>query len=860
MQVADMDAPLAPPAAGISAVLKRHSQAIGATITVVLTVLALVVLKHTLASLRWHDVTDAIAAIPLWRVGAAILLSGLSYFALTFYDVFAVRTLGQQVKWRTAAFASFTSYTLSHNLGFSVLTGGSARLRAYTRAGFSFADVARITLLASLNFWGGVLVLVAIALLVSPARTVSGIPIGAAAAPVIALMMIATLALPFVARWSGVRTVRIGGLWMPMPTLRIMSAQLLVSAVDLACASAALFILVPGLPVSSFPTFIVAYALGLVAGLVTHVPGGVGVFETVILATVPAAPDRAVAALLIYRIIYYLAPLALSSVLMLAAARRRQGDGFGRAFRLPLRLMRATAPTVSASLVFVGGVLLLFSDATPSLASRLHVLHAIVPLPFVEASHFFASLVGTALLLIAPSLQARQRTGFLLARALLVGGCLFSIAKGIDYEEATILLLFAGYLQIASPAFYRKSGLLSAHAKPWWLLAAAAVLALSFWAGMISYRHVPYASDLWWDFAWRGDAPRFLRATLGGGVLIASFAVWRIMSMPEAAAKPRDVPIDLIEAGLAHASRSDAALAFTGDKSFIEAADRQAFLMYRCRGRSCVVMGDPVGPQESWPELAWRIREECDRTGRRLCVYQASTEFLPICIELGLHPIKYGEEAVVELRSGFSLEGGRRKSLRHAVRRAEAAGLAFEIAPRATVEALMPDLQGVSDAWLGNKRKPEKGFSLGRFDPDYLRRFDCALLRHEGRIVAFANIWDTPNREELSIDLMRYDPSAPSGVMDLLFVRLMQLGAARGYSRFNLGLAPLSGLSTRHLAPLWSRAGATLFEHGERLYGFSGLRTFKEKFGPTWVPRYIAGPRGLAGWLTLADVAALVRG
>jgi len=233
---------------------------------------------------------------------------------------------------------------------------------------------------------------------------------------------------------------------------------------------------------------------------------------------------------------------------------------------------------------------------------------------------------------------------------------------------------------------------------------------------------------------------------------------------------------------------------------------------------------------------------------------------LPLLVELGLRPIKYGEEALIDLSNGFSLEGSARKSLRYSVKRAQAAGLCFEIIRASAVPAHIAALRHVSDAWLAQKKASERSFSLGQFDPDYLSRFDCAVLRLDGRIVAFANIWQSGNSGELSVDLMRHLPDAPYGAMDYLFVSLMQWGAGEGFACFNLGLAPLSGLIDAREAPFWSRAAATIFRHGEWLYGFSGLRAFKEKFGPAWVPRYIAVPDGLSGWRALIDLAALVAG
>ncbi|MBN3538638.1 phosphatidylglycerol lysyltransferase domain-containing protein, partial [Sphingomonas pseudosanguinis] len=99
-----------------------------------------------------------------------------------------------------------------------------------------------------------------------------------------------------------------------------------------------------------------------------------------------------------------------------------------------------------------------------------------------------------------------------------------------------------------------------------------------------------------------------------------------------------------------------------------------------------------------------------------------------------------------------------------------------------------------SDDWLLAKGHGEKGFSLGRFDPVYLALTDCAVVRVEGRIVAFANLWKAGERRELSVDLMRHLEDAPGGVMDYLFVELMLWGQAQGYARFALGLAPLSGV------------------------------------------------------------------
>jgi phosphatidylglycerol lysyltransferase len=185
----------------------------------------------------------------------------------------------------------------------------------------------------------------------------------------------------------------------------------------------------------------------------------------------------------------------------------------------------------------------------------------------------------------------------------------------------------------------------------------------------------------------------------------------------------------------------------------------------------------------------------------------------------------------------------------------------FEIVARAAVPRIASELRRVSESWLADKNTAEKGFSLGAFSEEYMAHFDCAVIRAQGVIVAFANLWPAPAGGELSIDLMRYDQAAPKAVMDALFAQLMLWGAENGYEWFQLGMAPLAGLEARALAPLWHKMGNLVYAHGENFYNFEGLRSYKEKFEPQWQPRYLACP---GGWwnlsIALLDTSRLISG
>jgi phosphatidylglycerol lysyltransferase len=279
--------------------------------------------------------------------------------------------------------------------------------------------------------------------------------------------------------------------------------------------------------------------------------------------------------------------------------------------------------------------------------------------------------------------------------------------------------------------------------------------------------------------------------------------------------------------------------------------------MYGVEGRSWVALGDPVGPDSEVEELAWRFRELSDRHGGWTVFYEISKEYLPLYLDLGLSLLKFGEHARVSLTT-FSLEGKSRRSLRSVCNHIEKEGCTLVVIPATEVPGLVPELKVISDAWLAAKNIHEKGFSLGFFDPVYLQQGPVAVVRKEEKIVAFANLWLSAHKEELSPDLMRFLPDAPESVMEYLFLQLMLWGKQEGYHWFNLGMAPLSGLEDHALAPLWNRLGAFVFRHGEHFYNFQGLRRYKEKFDPEWEPRYLASPGGFALPRILTNIAALI--
>ena len=849
--------------AWLAASMRRAGQyrsALMALAIVLLASLGFVGVNRLLGEVRPGEVRAAFAALRPLQIAAAIGFTAASYLVLTGYDVIALRVIGRPLPWRTAAFAAFVSYAVANNLGLALLTGGSARYRIYAAAGLSAADIGRVVATAAMTFWAGFIVMAGLALVLHQGALVFGATaLSVVFQRLVGFGILAGATALVIASGNRGRTLRIGRWHLPLPSGRQALAQIGVAAVDLALASAALWVLLPDPGAVAFPVLFLGYILAIVAALASHVPGGVGVFEAVMLATLPAlGKPGLMAALIAYRAIYYILPLIVAAGLVAVQEGSRWRQPIGKAFDAAQSAAGGISPLVMSALTFVGGIVLLVSGALPGDADRLRLLRHVVPLPFVEATHIAASLAGTVLLLLAPALFRRLDGAFVLTRALLLAGALFSMLKGIDYEEAALLLAIAGLLQWTRSAFYRRTALTATAFSPAWLATIMLAVGLATAIGLFAYKHVTYDTQLWWQFAWKGDASRFLRASFGVAVVLTGVTIFRLFR-PGVVTEPDNPALAPSEAALANAGSTDANLALTGDKRFLASPTGDAFVMYQIQGHSWIVMGDPVGPQTQWPDLLWQLRDRADASQGRLLLYQISAAALPIAIDLGLQLVKYGEEARVDL-DRFTLDGPAARDLRYVERRAVREGAEFEIIAACDVPAIIPELRLVSDQWLAAKGQSEKAFSIGRFDAAYLENFDCAVVRHAGRIVAFANIWKTSDKSELSVDLMRHASDMPYGTMDLLFIRLMQWGNTNGYHWFSLGLAPLSGIESRRLAPIWARAGAFLYRHGEAVYGFEGLRAYKDKFLPAWVPRYIAGPTGVGLARALIDLQTLVGG
>jgi len=839
---------------------KSLLQSAGYLISLVLFVVAILVLHHELRRYHLGDIIAELKAVRLTFLGLAVLLTFLDYWVLTAYDTLALRYIRHRLGYPKTALASFIGYVFSHNM--TIIGGSTARYRIYSALGVSAGEVARLVIFCGLTFWLGFFTIGGIVFISEPREIPAALHIPFATVRPVGIVFIAVVATYLIAIALRRRPLTIRGWEFAIPPVPISAGQIAIASLDWLLACGVLYALLPAAAKLTYIEFVGIFMLAQAAGLLSYVPGGLGVFEAVILLLLSDRLEKPtiVSCLVLYRLIYYLLPFAVGTILLTVyelAAKKRDLREAGITLG---KWSSAITPHVLAALSFIAGVILLFSGALPAEKGRMAWLADLLPLSAMELSHFLGSLGGAGLLILARGLQRRVDAAYHLTIALLMLGIAFSLLKGLDYEEAVIL---AAMLLIFLPChreFYRNSSVISVRLTPAWIILISAVIVSSVWLGIFSHKHVEYSSQLWWRFAVDADAPRFMRATTGAAIMVLLYGVVRLLSPRAAEPLPTDTEtMQAVEDIVRRSAKTYACLALLGDKSFLLNEGRNCFIMYGVEGRSWIAMGDPVGPKEQWESVLWKYRELCDRHGGWPVFYQIETASLDLYLDLGMTFLKLGEEGRVPLKD-FSLEGASRRALRHARNKVEKENCGFTVIPSERVGDMLDRLKQISDAWLQDKNTREKGFSLGFFEPAYIKKTQVAVVHKEESIVAFANIWAGAENEELSIDLMRHLPSAPGGIMDYLFVELMLWGRQQGYNWFNLGMAPMSGLEDRTLAPLWHKVGTFVFRHGEHFYNFQGLRQYKEKFDPLWEPRYLACPRGLMLPRILANLATLTSG
>ncbi len=293
---------------------------LGIAASVLIIGIAITTLVRTLKGVDTGLVLIALAEKPLMQIALAALCVIGSFCTLTFYDFFALRTIGKKhVPYRIAALSSFTSYVIGHNVGATVFTGGAIRFRIYSDYGLSAIDVAKICFLSGLTFWLGNLFVLGIGMAWHPWAASAMDLLPPSINRGIALGCLAGIAAYLVWIFTGKGRRQLGqhGWKVVLPSAPLTLVQIGIGVADLGFCALAFYLLMPVNPDIDFVSVAVVFILATLLGFASHAPGSLGVFDAAMLVALPQfTREHLVATLLLYRVLYFVIPFMLAITIL----------------------------------------------------------------------------------------------------------------------------------------------------------------------------------------------------------------------------------------------------------------------------------------------------------------------------------------------------------------------------------------------------------------------------------------------------------------------------------------------------------------------------------------------------------------
>lgn len=613
------------------------------------------------------------------------------------------------------------------------------------------------------------------------------------------------------------------------------------------------------LPVTIWDFFMI-FLVAVSAGIVSMIPGGIGSFDLVFIwgfEYIGIPTEKLIVVLLLYRIGYYFIPFICGLLLLLRDLWKKWNNYWSN---IPKAIVEKGSHFFLTLLVFISGIILIISGALPGILSRLQIIEEIVSLPVMNFTHHVSIGAGFALLGLARGIEYREKRTYHLTLFVLCIAVISTFLKGLDYEEASILIGVILLLLMSKGRFYRES----------FVLTWGKVLFDVFIIGLFTFAYL--CMGFFSLPSNKGKLPSFIQpyvildakslfisAIIGLSIafiiLILGYLINKQKGLIMLSSRNQDKNIQQhIEK---YGGSTSSHLLFLHDKYIYWNKDKTVLFAYQTYADKLVVLGDPIGEESKFLKAIEELYETADIFGYTPVFYQNSKYMLPFLHANGFDFFKLGEEGHVQV-SEFSLSGKKMKNYRAINNKFEREGYLVHVSSSPHNNELLDKLNIVSKSWLQGRN--EKGFSLGYFDKDYLNTGEIVYVTDpNNQILAFLTL--TPphsTNNSCSIDLMRNLPDSPPSIMDYLFIHTFHLLKEREVSWCNLGMAPLSNLGLSKFSFLSEKIADQIFKHGHVFYQFKGLRNFKNKYCHHWEPRYLSYRKKSSLPFTSAQVTMLV--
>lgn len=631
---------------------------------------------------------------------------------------------------------------------------------------------------------------------------------------------------------------------------------MLASALDWTCVLS-FFLLVGYILGYNLPSYdvIPLFMIAITIGIMSMIPGSLGSFDLIMVSgLVGLGIDKAQALswLLVFRLFYYILPFCLGVILFLKNMGGRLNEKY---LGIPQKVIEVLSAIVLVWGLRLFGFFLIVSAIVPQELGHLPLLRELTPSTGQFVFQLPSIVLGVLFFLLARLVKRRLKFTLTLATVLGLVSLVYLNTGSFSLPSSLFLMVLLFLVWWNKDTFVRRHYIYA------WedCYKDISYIGGSFFLTLVllghlnphhvfKLKHLSHLVTHWIHF-------------LGLSLILVILYVLVLResnqmkeNFGEAFDKQRyqDFITTIPNINL------DAALAFLGDKYlywYQEDGQDKVVFQFAIENNKCVVMSDPLAHLGYLEKGLSQFLAEAENANISVIFYEVNQETTLLLHEYGYDFMKFGETAQVSLDE-FTTEGKHGKKYRTVVNKLENKGYQFQVLQPPFDKKMLNTLKEISDSWLDGRQ--EKGFSLGYFDEKYIQLAPIALVSdEEDNIQAFVTFLASNGPNEASIDLMRYDlKTAPNGIMDYLFVKLLLHFKEEGVTFFDLGMAPLSNVGTEKHSFLQEKVAYLIYAFTNRFYSFSGLRQYKQKFNPIWSPRYVAYPRDT--WLIL-DMLAIYR-
>jgi len=800
--------------------------------------LALYLLYRQVRNYSIEEIASYFYTLPFSRVILSFVCVIGGYVSLTGYDVLALRYIGHPLGYRSTAFASFTGYAFSNNIGYAPLTGGIIRYKLYSAWGLSAVESAQVVFFITLTSILGFITVSGISFLFEGTMIPAALHMGIRSVRPLGIFFCSVLAGLLLTTAFNKQPLKIRNFQFSLPSFRLTCMQIIVSSSVWFFSWSSFYMLLPSLKGVSYTGFIQMYVLSQFAGTASQVPGGLGVFEALMIRLLPAhiTTSQIAGALISYRTIYYFLPLFSAGLLFLfheLLGKERQGEE--KVPHVRDRIQLITFPVLTV-FTFLTGTILILSGmiSQQSLGAQFPFLfftHPLIEKFSVNAVVPFIVISGTLLILLSRGIQLRSLFARRWTLGTLGAAIVLCSLKGFRYDELIVLSILGGLL-IASRRFFTRK------------LPVQRLLFTARWKTAIT---IAMLSLLLLGFLFQGNPWRILPSASALGVTILAFALLGMRGMP--LQPPSFAGADRLKKFL-HLSQLP--LLFfpdfypSGKSVYLCSSGGKACILFGIQGSHWISFRDPIGPKNQWRSALWRFLEMCEHYSADPVFFGIDNKSIPFYEDIGLLVQCFGEEGSIRL-SSFSLRGKNRKVFRSSLDRMETEKYGFEvILPEYILKALAERAhktgdRGKTGGWQESPGGAYKTLTIPTM---------TATVTKNGETFAWASLLFNVRRKQIIIDRIQIRTGAPDGTLDYLFTKILLWAQGNGYRECNVGIAPAVDIETNPLAPLWRKIGRFIYRHSEYFESLESLREWKERFHPRWRPKYIA----LSGSFSLPKV------